>query len=82
MQKASLPSVEVPQAFADYLRSRTEIVAAYLFGSVAAGKAHKFSDVDVALLLAEGVDSRRGIFGWKQWVRPRRLSGGGRMWRS
>ena len=56
MQKANLPPVEIPQAFADYLRNRAEIVAAYLFGSVAAGKAHKFSDVDVALLLAEGVD--------------------------
>jgi len=56
MQKAALPPIEIPQAFADYLRNRPEIVAAYLFGPVAAGKAHKFSDVDVALLLAEGVD--------------------------
>jgi predicted nucleotidyltransferase len=51
--------IEVPQTFKDYLQLRTEIVAAYLFGSVAAGKAHKFSDVDVALLLAEGVDSKQ-----------------------
>ncbi len=51
--------IEVPQSFIDYLQRRTEIVAAYLFGSVAAGKAHKFSDVDVALLLADGVDSNR-----------------------
>ena len=49
--------IEIPQAFLAYLQRRAEIVAAYLFGSVAAGKAHKFSDVDVALLLAEGVDS-------------------------
>jgi len=43
----------------EYLQRRTEIAAAYLFGSVAAGKAHKFSDVDVALLLAAGVDSNQ-----------------------
>lgn len=59
MQKASRPPIEIPQALTDYLRSRTEIVAAYLFGSVAAGKAHKFSDVDVALLLAEGIDAKQ-----------------------
>ncbi len=51
-----MSAVEVPQTFLDYLISRPEIVAAYLFGSVAAGKAHKFSDVDVALLLVEQVD--------------------------
>jgi hypothetical protein len=50
---------DVPQRLIDYLNSRPEIVAAYLFGSVAAGRAHKFSDVDVALLLAEGLDSTR-----------------------
>lgn len=49
----------MPQSFIAYLQSRPEIVAAYLFGSVAAGRAHKFSDVDIALLLAEGVESRR-----------------------
>ncbi len=48
--------IEVPQSFLAYLHRRAEIVAAYLFGSVAAGKAHKFSDVDVALLLAEPID--------------------------
>ncbi len=51
--------IAVPQAFKDYLQRRAEIVAAYLFGSVAAGKAHKFSDVDVALLLADGVDPKQ-----------------------
>jgi len=51
--------IEVPQTFKDYLQRRTEIVAAYLFGSVAAGKAHKFSDVDVALLLADTVDAKQ-----------------------
>ena len=52
------PQLEIPASFLAYLQARPEMVAAYLFGSVAAGKAHKFSDVDVALLLAEGVDSK------------------------
>ncbi len=52
----SMSTLEVPTSFIEYLKSRPEIVAAYLFGSVAAGKAHKFSDVDVALLLAEQAD--------------------------
>lgn len=47
---------ELPQLFHDYLESRPEIIAAYLFGSVASGRAHRFSDVDVALLLADGTD--------------------------
>ncbi len=34
---------DVPQCLIDYLNSRPEIVTAYLFGSVAAGRAHKFS---------------------------------------
>jgi hypothetical protein len=51
------PVIEIPPSFKDYLHRRSEIIAAYIFGSVAAGKAHKFSDVDVALLLVEGVDS-------------------------
>ena len=49
-------AVEIPRSFIAYLDRREEILAAYIFGSVAAGKAHKFSDVDVALLLAEGID--------------------------
>jgi uncharacterized protein len=43
---------------ADTIRSvlacRDEVVAAYLFGSVAAGRGHAFSDIDIAVLLAEG----------------------------
>ena len=53
------PILEIPTPFQAYLTRREEIVAAYIFGSVAAGKAHKFSDVDVALLLAESVDSMK-----------------------
>lgn len=51
--------IEVPKTLTDYLQRRPEIIAAYLFGSVAAGKAHKFSDVDVALLLADTVDAKQ-----------------------
>lgn len=38
----------------DYFRSRADVVAAYLFGSVARGEARRGSDVDVAVLLAKG----------------------------
>jgi len=47
----------IPPTFLAYLHRRTEVVAAYLFGSVAAGTAHKFSDVDVALLLTEPAEA-------------------------
>jgi predicted nucleotidyltransferase len=53
-------SAESPQSFPDYLQGRREIITPYLFGSVAAGRANRFSDVDIALLLADGVDWRRG----------------------
>ena len=36
---------------ADYLASRDDILAGYIFGSVAQGVAHRLSDLDVALLL-------------------------------
>lgn len=36
------------------LADRAEVVAVYLFGSVAAGSAHGLSDVDVAVLLRDG----------------------------
>ncbi|MBC8449756.1 MAG: nucleotidyltransferase domain-containing protein [Chloroflexi bacterium] len=38
-------------AIADYLASRDDILAAYVFGSAAEGVAHRLSDLDVALLL-------------------------------
>lgn len=52
-------TIDIPLSFAEYLQRRTEIVAVYLFGSVAAGKAHRLSDVDVALLLADGVGDKQ-----------------------
>ena len=39
----------------DYLSSRDEVVAAYLFGSYAKEKSHPKSDIDIALLLNPGL---------------------------
>ena len=36
-----------------YLRARPEILLAYLFGSVAAGRSHSLSDIDIAVLVNE-----------------------------
>jgi len=38
-----------------YFAGREEVSAVYLFGSVARGRAHRHSDVDVAVLLREDV---------------------------
>lgn len=40
----------------DYLARQDDILAAYLYGSVARGQANCLSDVDVAVLLAAGPD--------------------------
>jgi predicted nucleotidyltransferase len=45
--------IEVDErAFREYLRRQDDVVVAYLFGSVARGRALPMSDVDVAVLLA------------------------------
>jgi len=41
-----------------YFAAQEEVVFAYLFGSVARGQAGPLSDVDVAVLAQEGLDSR------------------------
>lgn len=47
-----LPTVdEIERCLARYSRRRPEILAAYLFGSVARGQAGPLSDVDIAFLL-------------------------------
>ena len=38
-----------------YFEEREEVVVAYLFGSVAGGRANKLSDVDVAILVDESL---------------------------
>ncbi|MBI1295517.1 hypothetical protein GC175_11235 [bacterium] len=49
------------QRLHELLKPMPDLIAAYLFGSVAAGKAHKQSDVDVALLFSSALD-RDAIF--------------------
>jgi predicted nucleotidyltransferase len=41
----------------DFLSTQPDVVAAYFFGSLAEGRATPHSDVDVAILLADGSDS-------------------------
>jgi predicted nucleotidyltransferase len=48
------PQVNV-QAMRDYFAQQPDIVVAYLFGSVSRGRAHRLSDVDVAVLFAPEV---------------------------
>lgn len=42
-----------------YLFSRTEIIAAYLFGSYAAGRSGPLSDIDIAVLLDARLNAER-----------------------
>ena len=45
------------QRICDYFSCCSEVVSVYLFGSQAKGKARKKSDIDIAILLEDGVDS-------------------------
>ncbi len=54
----------------EYLAAQPDVVAAYLFGSVAEGRARLQSDVDIAVLLAADLDEearfdRRLRMGWE-----------------
>ncbi|MCD6289321.1 MAG: nucleotidyltransferase domain-containing protein [Anaerolineae bacterium] len=49
---------EITQSLKDVLAKQPEVKLGYLFGSHARGRAHKLSDVDVAVLLAEGLSER------------------------
>ena len=42
---------DAPPRLAEYLRSRPEILLAYLFGSAAEGRTHSLSDLDIAVLV-------------------------------
>ena len=54
----------------EYLASQPDVVAAYIFGSVAQGRARPQSDVDIAVLLSADLDEetrfdRRLRLGWE-----------------
>ncbi len=49
------------EAIREYARSRPEIVAVYLFGSTAAGKAGARSDVDLAVMVRTPLDGMARI---------------------
>jgi len=54
----------------EYLASQPDVVAAYVFGSVAQGRARPQSDVDIAVLLSADLDEetrfdRRLRLGWE-----------------
>src|SRR5712692_108869 len=53
--RASVPQLG-EEALIAFLKTQPDIVAAYLFGSLAQGRATPHSDVDIAILLADGAD--------------------------
>ncbi|MBC7227536.1 MAG: nucleotidyltransferase domain-containing protein [Thermoflexales bacterium] len=57
-------------SLAEYFAAQPDVVAAYVFGSVAQGRARAGSDVDIAVLLAADLDGearfeRRLRLGWE-----------------
>src|SRR5438552_3934793 len=58
---AQTPLARVSHAIAECVSSRKEILAAYVFGSVASGRTRKDSDVDVAVLLRDGISPSRSF---------------------
>jgi len=50
-------------ALTEYLAAQPDVIAAYLFGSRASGRARAGSDVDVAVLLDEEEDVAAGSAG-------------------
>ncbi|MFC1590890.1 nucleotidyltransferase domain-containing protein [Thermodesulfobacteriota bacterium] len=42
---------EIEENIRAYFESKTEVIAVYLFGSYAAGKQHRTSDLDIGILL-------------------------------
>ena len=58
MRNRSLPPVleKLAAALCRYLASQSDVVAGYIFGSVAQGRARPGSDVDVAVLLSDDLD--------------------------
>jgi uncharacterized protein len=54
------PSIDL-EGMKQYFVRQPDIVVAYLFGSVARGRAHKLSDVDVAILFAPEVGLEESV---------------------
>src|SRR5260370_10441192 len=52
-------SSSIRDAVAECVSSKREILAAYVFGSVATGRTREGSDIDVAVLLQDGMGSSR-----------------------
>lgn len=56
---STLNADEISTQLRDLLAFQGDIAAVYLFGSVAEGKAHQLSDVDVAILFDEKLSSQQ-----------------------
>jgi len=58
MRNRSLPPVleELAAALCRYFANQADVVAGYVFGSIAQGRTRPSSDVDVAVLLSDGLD--------------------------
>ncbi len=50
--------VEIIKRIKNYLYSRNEVDAGYIFGSYSAGRVRSKSDIDIAVLLSNTIDSR------------------------
>jgi len=57
----SVQSLEAGEKIAGLMSSKPEILAAYIFGSVAAGRSRPNSDVDIAVLLDPKFFKRRPL---------------------
>lgn len=54
-------AARIVESLRDTLERRTEVLEAYLFGSLARGEAQPHSDVDVAVYLAPGAEDPSGL---------------------
>lgn len=68
--RASSVPEDLSEMLVAYLAAQPDVVAAYVFGSVAQGRARPQSDVDIAVLLAADLDEearfdRRLRMGWE-----------------
>lgn len=53
MQQNTISDISIQDIIRTGLSDETDIVAVYLFGSAAQGKAHQLSDIDVAILFVD-----------------------------